>query len=942
MKRLGFPIISKILLIIFIFINSAESQMIAEVTSNIQTEFGIYHPYLVNITPAAETYSVNPDFSNVSNFQSLAAKFSQANLTLLQTNAFVIKPTPYKEILDVYKDCKENEIPIFVTTDAMLHTFHIIYDYALRALEVQQFAPDLENLNQALLAEMERLYDATNDDNLKQIVLKNVAYFAVASKLKNDLTVIPTFANNLVEAELALIAAHQGFAYSPIFNSDEVDYREDYSQYIPRGHYTRNDTLSTYFKTMMWYSRMMFRVEPDTTEAGKQKGKEETLQAILIVKAMNELTVKGEPAMTVWERIYDPTVFFVGKSDDLDIYDYTNLVKEVYGNDYLSLTVADFANDEKLIEFVEKAKELEDPLISSSWVWDFEEAEQVTKGLRFMGQRFIPDSYMFQQLVYKKVWFYKGSGNPFTLVYSDAGPIRGFPRGLDVMAVLGSQAAEEIIRAEGDAEYWGYDEQLNKLKAEFANLEDAVWVQNLYWNWLYSLMPLLEPKGAGYPTFMQTLAWVYKQLYAALASWGELRHDTILYAKQSYTSETTGMPPEIGFTYGYVEPNPHLFARLASLANLMRVGLSGRGLLLTEFDTKLINFESLLLGLKSIAEKELTNQELLPEEYDLIWTIGERLENLLTFSQELTGTISDETDEGMAVIADVHTDGNSSQVLEEGVGYPFEIYVIVKVKGNLVLTRGGGFSYYEFKHPMNDRLIDEAWQVMLKGANPPAPPQWTAAFIDHDQNFAITQPHHALLELETVNDVNVQINPATPTVGSTIALKVEAYRYDSPLTAIFYDQNGIEIDSLNLIWESAGATRGNYTGTIATSAWSGGTIMVKILCTENTLATHWFELVKTSGINGKGSRPSIFSLAQNYPNPFNPITTIEFNLPKDGLMSLRIYDLRGRLIQTLLEHNLNAGHYFYQWDASNLPSSIYLITLSSGGHTITRKTVLMK
>jgi hypothetical protein len=588
----------------------------------------------------------------------------------------------------------------------------------------------------------------------------------------------------------------------------------------------------------MWYGRMMFRVEPDTTEAGKQKGKEETLQAILIVKAMNELTVNGEPALTIWERIYDPTVFFVGKSDDLDLYDYTNLIKEVYGNDYLSLTVADFANDEKLTEFVEKAKELQDPLISSSWVWDYEEAEQVTKGFRFMGQRFIPDSYMFQQLVYKSVLFYQGSGNPFTLVYSDAGPIRGFPRGLDVMAVLGSQAAEEIIQAEGDADYTSYDQQLNILKEEFANLEDAVWVQNLYWNWLYSLIPLLEPKGAGYPSFMQTLAWTYKQLYAALASWGELRHDTILYAKQSYTSETSGMPPQIDFTYGYVEPNPHLFARLASLANLMRVGLSGRGLLLTEFDTKLINFESLLLGLKSIAEKELTNQELLPEEYNLIWTIGERLENLLTFSEELIGTTTDETDEGMAVIADVHTDGNSSQVLEEGVGYPFEIYAIVKVKGNLVLTRGGGFSYYEFKHPMNDRLTDEAWQAMLKGADQPALPQWTEAFIDHDQNFAITHPYHALLELETVSNINVQINPASPTVGSTIELKVEAYYYDSPLTAIFYDQEGTNIDSLNLIWESADATRGNYIGNIATSTWSSGTIMVKILYNEYALATH--------------------------------------------------------------------------------------------------------
>jgi len=98
----------------------------------------------------------------------------------------------------------------------------------------------------------------------------------------------------------------------------------------------------------------------------------------------------------------------------------------------------------------------------------------------------------------------------------------------------------------------------------------------------------------------------------------------------------------------------------------------------------------------------------------------------------------------------------------------------------------------------------------------------------------------------------------------------------------------------------------------------------------------------TSANDSQQNLPEVFSLAQNYPNPFNSTTTIEFNLPKDGLMSLRIYDLRGRLIQTLLEHNLNAGHHVYNWVAPNLPSSIYLITLSSGGHTITRKTILVK
>ncbi|HPN74714.1 MAG TPA: DUF3160 domain-containing protein [Candidatus Marinimicrobia bacterium] len=947
MKRFRYPLFFVIFLSLILF-NSAQSQVIAEISTDTKTEFGTYHPYKVSVTPSIETYSLPSDYFNVTFNTKYSSYLDQSDIDILQTNQFVVKPTRYKEIFDVYKDCKQNGFPVFVTTDAMLHTFHIIYDYALRALEVQNFAPDLDNLNKALLGTMEALYNNTPDDSLKNIVRKNVAYCGVATKLKDSTAIIPAFVTELVNAELELISAHVGFGKSPIFNSDSVKYKEDYSQYIPRGHYTRNDTLSTYFKALMWYGRMMFRVEPDTTEAGKRKGKEETLQAILIVKAMNELMVNGEPALTVWERIYDPTIFFVGKSDDLDIYEYTNLIKEVYGNDYLSLTVADFADDEKLTEFVEKAKDLQDPLISSSWVWDYEEAEQVTKGFRFMGQRFIPDSYMFQQLVYKKVLLYQGSGEPFTMVMSIIGPIRGFPRGLDVMSVLGSQAAGEIIQAEGDAEYYKYDQQLNKLKDEFANLDEAVWAQNLYWNWLYSLMPLLEPKGEGYPLFMQNPAWTLKQLYAALASWAELRHDTILYAKQSYTSIPTGNHPGPTFTYGYVEPNPPLFARLASLANLMRTGLESRGLLLSEFESKLINFESLLLSLKKIAEKELTNQELLPEEYNVIWTIGERLEDLLTFSEELMGTSTDETDEGMAVVADVHTEANSSRVLEEGVGYPFEIFVIVKIGNELVLTRGGGFSYYEFKHPMADRLTDEAWQEMLKSSTPPEIPQWTESFIDLTQSFSLADLQHAYLEFETVNDIEVRINPVNPISGDTLELNVRAYYCsDSVLTAIFSGDDGISIDSCDLKLIPDDSTRENYTGKIVSSSWPGGTIMVKIKHGIYTLSTHWFELQKGAGVNEDQPMPSRFALSQNFPNPFNPLTTIEYELSQNSHVRLEIYNLLGQKITTLADNHQPAGRYHLIWNGrdshgNNVASGIYFYKLTAGIFTQVKKMVLTR
>ena len=83
-----------------------------------------------------------------------------------------------------------------------------------------------------------------------------------------------------------------------------------------------------------------------------------------------------------------------------------------------------------------------------------------------------------------------------------------------------------------------------------------------------------------------------------------------------------------------------------------------------------------------------------------------------------------EADDRMAVIADVHTDPDSGNVLEVASGDPFVIYVVVQdVNGKLRLVRGGTFSYYEFQHPMTDRLTDEGWQDMLD-TNPPPLPEW--------------------------------------------------------------------------------------------------------------------------------------------------------------------------------------------------------------------------
>jgi len=445
---------------------------------------------------------------------------------------------------------------------------------------------------------------------------------------------------------------------------------------------------------------------PELIEAGRM----ETRQAILIVAALQNAQVRWQSALPVWERIYEPTVFFVGQTDDLNIYDYSQLVREVYGD---QLTSGDLEDEAKLDEFIERAMTLRPPKIISSFVTDLEKPEEVTKGFRFMGQRFIPDSYIFQQLVYDKVG-------------TQTDP-RLFPKGLDVTAVLGSARAYEILLdVYGEGRYANYQEQMEKLRNEFGQLPPEQWVENLYWSWLYALRPLLEVKGEGYPSFMQNQGWADKDLNSFLGSWTELRHDTILYAKQSYTIRATGIMPQPEAAKGYVEPQPEVYARLAALARQMRVGLEGRGLLDAEYRDKLERLESLLLSLKTMAEKELAGEALSEEEYELIRNIGGILEGITTFSAQVKEEITSEADERMAIVADVHTDVNTGQVLEEGVGDAFIIYVIAPVEGQLAVTQGGVFSYYEFTQPMDDRLTDEAWQAM---ETKPDLSVWTESFI---------------------------------------------------------------------------------------------------------------------------------------------------------------------------------------------------------------------
>jgi hypothetical protein len=272
---------------------------------------------------------------------------------------------------------------------------------------------------------------------------------------------------------------------------------------------------------------------------------------------------------------------------------------------------------------------------------------------------------------------------------------------------------------------------MTKVRSEVSALQTDTWTQNLYYAWLYSFQPLLSLKDSRFPAFMQNPAWVRKDLHTALASWTELKHDTILYAKQVMAEMGGGAPNEP--PHGYVEPNPEAYARLRALAMMTKSGLKNRNILSTTTGGNLDNLIDLLAFLQSASERELAGQALTDDEYWRIQYFGGELESFTLAAADREGDTGfrDLSDQKAALIADVAT-GLDSQgnlaVLEEGIGQPTLIYVVLP-DSPYRIGRGAVFTYYEFTVPPAERMTDEAWQAMVAGGTAPAAPEWTSLFI---------------------------------------------------------------------------------------------------------------------------------------------------------------------------------------------------------------------
>jgi hypothetical protein len=679
-----------LLLVGFFF---AQSFSIVTITKPITTPFGTYTPPSQTFSPSVAPYTVPNDFSGV--LYANRYVFSDSAKALLVKNGFVATPSNAQSMTAIYQSTTGQGLPVFVTTDAVLHTFYKTYDNMLKIAEYNRFYAELDSMLHCMLTGIVPLRTYAGNDSLKLAVTRAAAYIDVAHTLLTDTI---TFTNDaavkaMVVAETSLVYQHQGFALSNVVPG----LNEDYSQYVPRGHYTLDAKFEHYFRSMMYLGRISMSI----------KSRPATLQASVLTRLLATAVIGADSAKTLWANIYNPTTFFVGRSDDLNFLQYAGVFDKMLGSQWRTGDIGLFYT--KLDSIQAGLKKLPLPLILSGL--------DGSPGFHMMGQRFVADSYVFGQLVYPNVI------------------TRLFPSGLDMLAVLGSQRARQLqISTYHQDQFANYTNQLDSLTAQFAAKPGSQWVDNLYWNWLYTLVPLLQPFGQGYPSFMTNQAWVDKSLTAASGSWAELRRATVLYAKQSYTG-STGIPSNCinynSFPQGYVEPNPDVFGRLAAMATFMKSGFDSVGVSSMLPIGKLTDFSSLCAELQDISIQELQNGTVTIKQYYDIASIDKALTGIEDFSNyQVPPSTSNPQNKDSTItgIVDVHTDPNSGQVLEEGVGKPTCLYVIVPVAGKLQVCRGASFSYYEFLHPMSDRMTDAEWQVMLANSNPGVP-GWEGEFM---------------------------------------------------------------------------------------------------------------------------------------------------------------------------------------------------------------------
>ena len=807
------------------------------------------------------TDQINTNYSDALYFDSLDGyyNFSEFEKSLIQDHGFMVserlKRISFGEsLLEIFNQ----DFPVFVSTDAILHAFHISYDRILTDMEIGLLEDRLTELLWNLRNSMNQLHNNYGSNPEMITMLQDVDVYVTVPLLLLEENVQPYYPENnvMIDSILNWIENEQGGISSKIFSS--TCRVMDWSQFKPRGHYVYNPStqinLEGYFRAMMWLGRIeLYLIAPSSYPVQCPNQKFQDIQRQAIDAFLIDELFDIANAKPIYEEMENILKFFVGESDNVTL---DNL-------DYLKQAIS-LNNPTELLDSL-RMVEFQDTLSNQAFAYQLilsqilfsnpMSPDTILPASAFMmfGQRFVIDSYVTGSVVYDRI------------KYFGVKICRLFPSTLDVLFSIGNSASAQLLIDELNV--FHYSTNLAALRYLIDYYDQNFWGSSIYNYWLNSIRKLNPPEDRSmFPEFMKTAAFWQQKMNTQLASWTELRHDNLLYAKQSYTGGSI-----CSYPYSFVEPFPEFYSTLNDYSNEALNYFTSLNFPDPAIKNKIIYYYGRCQGitdtLQTICEKELAGIPFNSGEQaflaGMIYQTGQSGVSLdgwypnLFYDDVFRGEWGYEgLMESDHIVADIHTTptncsgGYIGAISHVGTGnINLGVFITENHLGELTAFVGPVMSYYEYRTTNFLRLTDDEWEnTYLQSA---LRPEW----------------------------VNIYLA------------------------------------------DSLGQSRG-----------SGTTLITSVEQDINPII------------------PQSQILLNNYPNPFNPYTIISFSIPYDltnSFVELKIYDINGSLVKTLVNENLPAGNYLTKWEGDNISgtkvsSGIYIYSLRVGDRAVNNKMSLIK
>lgn len=674
-------------------------------------------------------------------------------LAIFQKNGFVVSERlGGQNFADVFYRIYSHDLPVFVSADALLHAWHRSYDAILEELEETYLSSSLSEILEGMHEGISDAWKQYGNGVLGDSVRDADYFLAVARSLLAD-KAVETHLNqdSRVAGTLQAIQGEQFEEFELFGRFRQVDF----SQFKVRGHYENSELLKRYFRAMMWCGRIDLRIAEIPSETAPAKSSPRELGGAVILHHLLKQSGKFEQ----WQQFDQLLQIFVGRTDSMTFAQLGDILfkaeikspADVKGLETLEQLQADILTSKIGFQDI-RSHAYKSPFGT--------EKIKLPRSFTVLGQKFVVDSWVTSKVVYDDI------------EWNDEKVQRRIPTCLDVaFAALGNdQVVPELVARMTDTngrkfrDGLNYQHNLSAVRDVIDEQNSAVWEENIYMNWLATLRELSAPTtDSKYPEAMRTRASAMKTLNTQLASWTQLRHDTILYVKQSYTAMLLCYYPA-----GFVEPRPAFWERFEKMAllaaNLIkkipfpeRSVMKGYGYEVrlqdiqkrqTEFFK---NFANKLAILKRIAQKELAQEKLTQGETKFLEDIVELFygsggpPSYNGWYPSLFYKGSDDSAKQDAIVADVHTDlpddlvGDPGCVLHQGVGNVDLLMIAVDNGKDKMVYAGPVLSHYEFEMPGVSRKSDSEWRSEIQLGNFPPRPDCTKSYLipkDYSHKFA--------------------------------------------------------------------------------------------------------------------------------------------------------------------------------------------------------------